>query len=335
MTNRSALIVGISGQDGILLARHLLDQGYTVSGTSRRLDDGPTTRLAAAGLGDRIQLATLDPCNLAAVADLVRATKPHEIYNLAGQSSVASSFRYPCETVESVTRGTLALLEAVRTCAPEARLFNAGSSECFGDTKLPASEQTPLAPRSPYGAAKAASMHLICVYRSSYGLFACSGITFNHESPLRPPQFVTSKVASFVAGIVRGVGGRLKVGNLSIRRDWGLAAEYVEAFHLMLQASEPRDLVLATGQSNTLAEFIAASFDSVGIQMRDHVEVDPALFRPSEIQDSAADPSAAAKTIGWRARTMMREVAGHLVRTQMELQHAVGGAQSPRSSSPE
>jgi GDPmannose 4,6-dehydratase len=315
MKNRSALIVGISGQDGILLAQHLLGLGYKVVGTSRRLDQGPTARLAAAGMLDRIQLVTLDPCSLASVADLVRATRPQEIYNLAGQSSVASSFQYPCETVESVTRGTLALLEAVRMWAPEARLFNAGSSECFGNTVAPANEQTPLAPRSPYGAAKAASMHLINVYRASYGLFACSGITFNHESPLRPPQFVTSKVARFVAGVVQGDGGQLKVGNLSVRRDWGWAPEYVEAFHLMLQASEPRDLVLATGQSSSLADFIAACFASAGLQMRDRIEVDSSLFRPSEIQVSAGDPTAARETIGWRAKSMMRDVASYLVRT--------------------
>jgi GDPmannose 4,6-dehydratase len=209
--------------------------------------------------------------------------------------------------------------------APEARLFNAGSSECFGNTQEPASEQTPLTPRSPYGAAKAASMHLICVYRSSYGLFACSGITFNHESPLRPPQFVTSKVASFVAETARGAGGRLKIGSLSIRRDWGWAPEYVEAFHLMLQAPEPRDLVLATGQSNTLADFVAACFDSVGLQVQDHIEVDPGLFRPSEIQVSAADPTSASKTIGWRAKSMMRDVASHLVQSHLGNQPKLAG----------
>jgi GDPmannose 4,6-dehydratase len=317
MKDRSALIVGVSGQDGILLAQHLLGQGYAVFGTSRRLDGAPTARLAAAGILDRIHLATLDPCSFSSVADMVRGTKPAEIYNLAGQSSVASSFQYPSETVESVTRGTLALLEAVRTAAPEARLFNAGSSECFGNTEAPASERTSLAPRSPYGAAKAASMHLVCVYRSSYGLFACSGITFNHESPIRPPQFVTSKVANFVARLGRGARDKLKVGNLSIRRDWGWAPEYVEAFHLMLQADEPHDLVLATGQSNTLAEFIAACFETVGLRSQDHIEVDPGLFRPSEIQVSAADPSSAMKTIGWRAKSMMRDVAAQLVRSQL------------------
>lgn len=317
MKKRSALIVGISGQDGILLARHLLGLGYEVTGTSRRLDQGPATRLAAAGILDDIQLVTLDPCSFPSVAELVGATKPHEIYNLAGQSSVASSFQNPSETIESVTRGTLALLEAVRRCAPEARLFNAGSSECFGNTQEPANEQTPLTPRSPYGAAKAASMHLVCVYRASYGLFACSGITFNHESPLRPPQFVTSKVAAFVAGMARGAGGQLKVGNVSIRRDWGWAPEYVEAFHLMLQAAEPHDLVLATGQSSTLADFINACFESVGLRAQDHIEVDPALFRPSEIQVSAGDPAAARATIGWQAKNTMRDVASYLVLAQV------------------
>jgi GDPmannose 4,6-dehydratase len=318
MSQGTALIVGVSGQDGILLSRHLLGLGYRVVGTTRQLDAQPKARLTAAGLLPGIELATLDTCDFAAVAALVKAAKPREIYNLAGQSSVGSSFVSPLETVESVTRGTLALLEAVRAGAPEARLFNTGSSECFGNTPEPATERTPFAPRSPYGAAKAAGMHLVSVYRASYGLFACSGITFNHESPLRPPQFVTRKVASFVAGLVRGGSPKLKIGDLSIRRDWGWAPEYIEAFHLMLQASEPRDLVLATGHSSTLAEFVAACFASAGLELGDRVETDPAFFRPSEIKLSAGNPAAAKATLGWQAKTLMPAIAALLVRHELE-----------------
>lgn len=318
MNGRTALIVGASGQDGILLARHLLGLGYRVVGTTRRLDDQPMVRLAASGILDRVQMVTLNPCDPAAMARLVGELKPQEIYNLAGQSSVGSSFQAPFETVESVTRGTLALLEAVRSVAPKARLFNTGSSECFGNTATPATESTPFSPRSPYGAAKAAGMHLVSVYRAAYGLYACSAITFNHESPLRPPHFVTRKVAAFVAGLARGGPSRLKVGDLSIRRDWGWAPDYVEAFHLMLQADEPRDLILATGRSSSLAEFVAACFASVGLSEKDHVEADPSLFRPSEIQASLGDPSAASTTLGWRAKKFMPEIAELLVRHELD-----------------
>jgi GDPmannose 4,6-dehydratase len=243
----------------------------------------------------------------------VKELRPHEIYNLAGQSSVGSSFSAPLETVESVTRGTLALLEAVRAVAPEARLFNAGSSESFGNTPVPATEATPFSPRSPYGAAKAAGMHLVSVYRASYGLFACSGITFNHESPLRPPHFLTRKVAAFVAGLRHGGPRRLKIGDPSIRRDWGWAPEYVEGFHLMLQAPEPRDLILATGHSSSIAEFITACFASAELEEKDHIETDPSFFRPSEIQMSAANPAAAKESLGWQAKMLMPAIARRLV----------------------
>ena len=318
MSKRTALIVGVSGQDGVFLARHLLTLGYQVVGSTRQLDDQPTARLAASGLLDRIRLVTLDTCNPAAVSGLMKEVRPQEIYNLAGQSSVGSSFQSPYETVESVTRGTLALLEAVRSHAPEARFFNTGSSECFGNTPVPATELTPFSPRSPYGAAKAASMHLVSVYRASYGLFACSGITFNHESPLRPERFVTRKVAGFVARLVQGGPPILRVGDVSIKRDWGWAPEYVEGFHLMLQASEPRDLILATGTSSTLAEFISACFRCAGLDEKNHVESDPSFFRPSEIKVSAGDPSAARETIGWQAKMHMPDVAAALVRHELD-----------------
>ena len=318
MSRATALIVGVSGQDGILLTHHLLGLGYKVVGSTRGLDAQPTTRLAEAGVLERIELVTLDPTDPVAVAGLVRELRPQEIYNLAGQSSVGSSFDAPLETVESVTRGTLALLEAVRSCAPDARLFNTGSSECFGDTAVPATETSPFFPRSPYGAAKAAGMHLVSVYRAAYGLFACSGITFNHESPWRPARFVTRKVAAFVAAMVRGGPRRLRVGDLSIRRDWGWAPEYVKAFHAMLQAREPRDLVLATGHTSSLADFVAECFRCVDLNAQDHIEVDPSLFRPSEIQVSSGDPTAARQTIGWQAKTLMPEIAALLVRHELD-----------------
>jgi len=318
MSKRTALIVGVSGQDGVFLARHLLALGYQVVGSTRGLDGQPSARLAAAGLLEHIKVVSLDTCNPPAVAALIEAVRPQEIYNLAGQSSVGSSFQSPFETVESVTRGTLALLEAVRAHAPEARFFNTGSSECFGNTPVPATELSPFSPHSPYGAAKAASMHLVSVYRASYGLFACSGITFNHESILRPDRFVTRKVATFVAKLVQGGPQVLKVGDLTIKRDWGWAPEYVEGFHLMLQANEPRDLILATGTSATLAEYIAASFASAGLDMKNHVESDPAFFRPSEIKVSTGNPSAARETIGWQAKMHMADVAAALVRHELD-----------------
>jgi GDPmannose 4,6-dehydratase len=239
---------------------------------------------------------------------------PDEVYNLAGQSSVGLSFDQPVETVESITIGTLNLLEAIRFTGRNIRLYNAGSSECFGNSgAMACSETSPFRPRSPYAVAKAAAFWQVSNYREAYGLHACSGILFNHESPLRPERFVTQKVVRAAKRIASGSPERLVLGNLSISRDWGWAPEYVDAMWRMLQLDVPSDFVIATGQSYSLEEFVAQAFAVAGLDWRDHVDTDAALFRPTDIQTSRADPSRAADILGWRAGIRMPELAQRMM----------------------
>lgn len=239
---------------------------------------------------------------------------PDEVYNLAGQSSVGLSFEQPVETVESVTIGTLNLLEAIRFTGRNIRFYNAGSSECFGNSgDTPCNESSPFRPRSPYAIAKAAAFWQVANYREAYGLHACSGILFNHESPLRPERFVTQKIVRAVQRIAAGSTERLVLGNLRIRRDWGWAPEYVEAMWRMLQMDAPTDLVIATGQSHALEEYVAQAFAIADRDWRDHVDSDPALFRPTDIETSNADPSRAADVLGWAARCRMPELVQRMM----------------------
>jgi GDPmannose 4,6-dehydratase len=240
--------------------------------------------------------------------------QPDEIYNLSGQSSVNLSFQQPVETLESIATATLNILEAIRFLGGGIRFYNAGSSECFGDTNgEAASESTPFHPRSPYGVAKSAAFWQVSNDRDSYGLFACSGILFNHESPLRPSRFVTRKVAVSAARIANGSRETLSLGDLSIQRDWGWAPEYVEAMWLMLQQPQPKDFVIATGELNGLIDFVDAIFSAVGLKWHDHVYQDKVLFRPSEIRAGFGNPSSAQRELGWVARTKMRDVAMRMV----------------------
>jgi GDPmannose 4,6-dehydratase len=253
------------------------------------------------------------------VLQAVRKTLPDEIYNLAGQSSVGLSFQQPVETLESISLGTLNLLEAIRFVDLPIRLYNAGSSECFGDTGgRAATEETPFRPRSPYAVAKSAAFWEVANYREAYGLFACSGILYNHESPLRPHRFVTRKIVSAAARIANGSREKLKLGNLSIERDWGWAPEYVEAMWRMLQQPEPRDYVIATGEVNRLSDFVEAAFREVGLDWETHTEVDRALFRPTDLSRGVGDPSLAAKELGWTAKHRMRDVVRMMVEAERE-----------------
>jgi GDPmannose 4,6-dehydratase len=231
-----------------------------------------------------------------------------EVYNLAGQSSVALSFQQPVETMESIGIGTLNLLEAIRFLGRPIKLYNACSGECFGDITDAADETTPFRPRSPYAVAKAAAFWEVANYREAYRLFACSGLLFNHESPLRPARFVTKKIVATACRIAAGSPEKLRLGNIAIQRDWGWAPEYVEAMWLMLQQEKPDDYVIATGESHSLEEFVAAAFAQVGLQWRDHVVIDPEFFRPTEISVSRGNPQKAASTFGWRAHYQMPEV---------------------------
>ncbi len=320
---KTALICGISGQDGGYLAQLLLEKGYRVVGTSRDAQLSAFSNLARLGLRDRVELASMMPTDFRSVMQTLMKVEPDEIYNLAGQSSVGLSFEQPMETLESVAVGTLNLLEALRLLKTRARLYNACSGECFGDTgSQPAEENMPFRPRSPYGVAKATSFWAIRNYREAYGLYACSGLLFNHESPLRPARFVTRKVTSAAARIARGTGERLRLGNLSVRRDWGWAPEYVDAMWRMLQLEAGEDFVIATGESSSLEDFVDTAFSAVGLRWREHVETDASLLRPSDIAESVGNPSRAEKVLGWKPKLRMREVVQRMVEAETGAQTA-------------
>jgi GDPmannose 4,6-dehydratase len=311
---RRALITGISGQDGAYLARLLLEKGYRVYGTSRDAQMASLRNLDRLGIRNAIGHESVALNDFRSVLQALVKVNPTEIYHLAGQSSVALSFEQPVETQESISLATLNLLEAIRFVGKPIRLYNASSSECFGDLGgEAATEDTPFRPRSPYAVAKSAAFWQVANYREAYGLFACSGILFNHESPLRPERFVTQKIATSVVRVARGEQKQLVLGNLEIQRDWGWAPEYVEAMFKMLQMLEPEDFVIATGESHRLREFVAAAFETVGLDWQEYVVVDKTLFRPTEIMTGRGDASKAAQKLGWAPKYSMREVARMMV----------------------
>lgn len=309
-----AMICGISGQDGSYLAKLLLDKGYHVHGTARDAQVATFHNLQLLGIKDRLTFHSMAPNDFRSVLQVLAKVLPDEIYNLAGQSSVGLSFDQPVETLESISVGTLNLLEAMRFIGNPMKLYNAGSSECFGNTGgEPADEETPFRPRSPYAVAKATAFWEVANYREAYNLFACTGILFNHESPLRPERFVTQKIVKTACRIAAGTGEKLHLGNISIARDWGFAPEYVEAMWLMLQQGQADDYVIATGETNSLESFVAEVFQSVGLNWRQHVITDSSLLRPSEIMISRGNPRKAAQVLGWQAEKRMRDVAEQMV----------------------
>ena len=311
---KKALICGISGQDGGYLARFLLGKDYEVWGTSRDAELSKLENLRELGIKDQVKVVSMTLVDFRSVLQTLSRTEPDEIYNLAGQSSVGLSFEQPVETLESVATGSLNLLESIRFAKLPARLYSASSGECFGNTSEEAAdESTPFRPRSPYAVAKAAAFWEVANYREAYGIFACSGILFNHESPLRSARFVTRKIAASAARIAAGSRETLVLGNTSIRRDWGWAEEYVEAMWLMLQQEQPDDYVIATGTSDSLEDFLAEAFDAVGLEWREHVRIDRGLLRPTDISISRANPSKARLELGWQAKLKMREVARAMV----------------------
>lgn len=311
---KTALICGVTGQDGAYLAQHLLNTGYRVFGTSRDAQMAGGGNLRRLGIADRVAMLSMAPNDFRSVLQALDRVRPDEIYNLSGQSSVGLSFEQPVETLESFAVGTLNLLESLRFMKLPSRFYNAGSSECFGDTgDQPATEATPFRPRSPYAVAKATAFWEVANYREAYGLFACTGILFNHESPLRPERFVTQKIVRGAARIAAGSHERLRLGNLDIWRDWGYAPEYVHAMRLMLQQDTPDDYIIATGQTHSLQDFVAAAFSHHGLDWHEHVDVDASLFRPSELRMSRADPAHARAKLGWQAATAMREVVLRMI----------------------
>ncbi len=307
---KTALILGISGQDGAYLARLLLDKGYAVFGGSRDAQINPFANLVRLGIRDRIAVESISLNDFRSVIQTLAKVQPDEVYNLAGQSSVALSFQQPVETLESIAFGALNLLEAIRFNGAPTRLYNAGSSECFGNLMFrPADENTPFRPKSPYAVAKAAAFWEVTNYREAYNLFACSGILFNHESPLRPERFVTRKVVAAACRIAAGSEETLQLGDLSVARDWGWAPEYVEAMWRMLQAERPNDYVVATGVTSTLEQFVETAFARLGLDWREHVKTDPTQARPNELRKSQANPNKAHAQLGWKAQYTMPDVA--------------------------
>lgn len=311
---KTALICGISGQDGAYLAQLLLGKGYTVYGSSRDAQISTFRNLVRLGIRNRVKTCSMALNDFRSVLQVIKKIQPDEIYNLAGQTSVGLSFELPVETMESITLGTLNLLEAIRFIGAPIRLYNASSSECFGDTgDLPADENTPFRPRSPYAVAKAAAFWQVANYREAYDLYACSGILFNHESPLRPRRFVTQKIVATAFEISEGKTDKLYLGDISIQRDWGWSPEYVEAMYLMLQPDRPDDYVIATGATHQLGEFVAEVFTYLGLDWRKHVESDSNLYRPTDIPISKGNAAKAKQKLGWQAKYSMKDVAHMMV----------------------
>jgi GDPmannose 4,6-dehydratase len=311
---KTALITGIAGQDGAYLAKLLLGKGYEVYGTSRDAGSAYFSSLKALGVFERVRLLSMAPGDFKSTLTAISKCFPNEIYHLAGQSSVGLSFEQPSETIDSVISGTLNILESLRFLALPAKLYHASSSECFGNTKgAAANEATPFDPVSPYAVAKAAAHWLVRNYREAHGMFAANGILFNHESDLRPARFVTQKIVQGAYQISRGSREKLILGDLTIRRDWGWAPEYVDAMWRILQAEKAEDFVIATGESHSLQEFVGAVFSRFGLDWSEHVVYDASLIRPNEIASSAADATHAALTLGWQASCNMHAVVTHLV----------------------
>ena len=313
--NRTAMICGVSGQDGAWLADFLLRKGYRVWGTSRDAQAGQFANLARLGIRDKVTLLSMDPKDFRSVYAGLRGSRPGEVYFLAGQSSVGLSFEQPVETMQSIALGTLNILEACRMMDYPVRLYHAGSSECFGDVgDAAADESTALRPRSPYAVAKASAYWLVNNYREAYSLFACTGILFNHESPLRPKRFVTRKIVDAAVRIAAGSDETLTLGRLDIARDWGWAPEYVDAMWRMLQQPEPDDFVVATGETHTLEQFVRHAFEVCGLDWREHVTQSPSLYRPTDLAVSRGNPSKAERILGWKADTTMKDVVARMIK---------------------
>jgi GDPmannose 4,6-dehydratase len=304
---RRALITGITGQDGSYLAELLLEKGYEVHGLVRRLSSENHDRLE--GIRDRISLHTGDLLDQRSLVDVMRESEPDEIYNLAAMSFVAASWNQPTLTAEFTGVGVARMLEAMREVCPEARFYQASSSEMFGKVReTPQNELTPFYPRSPYGVAKVYGHFITVNYRESYGLYACSGILFNHESPRRGLEFVTRKVTHAAAAIKLGLTSELRLGNLDARRDWGYAPDYVEMMWMMLQQDEPEDFVIGSGKDNSVKDLVDIAFDQVGLDPTAYVKQDPAFMRPAEVDLLIADPSKAREQLGWTPKTDFDEL---------------------------
>ena len=324
MSARSALVTGITGQDGSYLVELLLSKGYEVHGMVRRSSTETFERIEH--LTGRIELHQADLLDQVSLVNALRAARPQEIYNLAAQSFVPTSWQQPSLTGEFTGLGVTRMLEAVRVVDPEVRFYQASSSEMFGRVRdVPQNEETDFYPRSPYAVAKLYGHWITVNYRESYDLFAVSGILFNHESPRRGREFVTRKISESVARIKLGLQDRLELGNLEAKRDWGYAKEYVEAMWLMLQNQQPADYVIGTGLQHSVRDCCEVAFDHVGLDPTDFVDVDPKLVRPAEVDTLLADPSKAATELGWTSKTSFEELIRLMVEADLELQERTSG----------
>jgi GDPmannose 4,6-dehydratase len=316
--SKTALIAGVTGQDGAYLAHYLLQLGYRVIGTSRDAQMCDTSRLERLGVARDLELLSLAANDFRSVLKVVSSVEPHEIYNLAGQTSVGLSFEQPVECMESISVATLNLLEVIRYLGAGIRFFSAGSSECFGDIgDTPATEETPMHPRSPYAVAKAASFWQVSTYRQAYGMFACTGILANHESPLRPSRFVTQKIIEGVKMIKAGKQDKLQLGNIEVWRDWGWAPDYVKAMYLMLQADRAEDYLIASGTTVSLKHFVRSAFDSAGLEIGDYLESLDTFKRPSDLSYSAMNPAKINRELGWSSTRSIEEIVDKMYSGEM------------------
>jgi GDPmannose 4,6-dehydratase len=314
---KRALITGITGQDGSYLAELLLDKGYEVHGLVRGETEERFERLAA--IQDALTLHAADLLDESSLFDVLRTVDPDEVYNLAAMSSVSQSWRLAVATAEYTAVGVTRLLEAIREVCPEARFYQASSSEMFGRAReSPQNEATPFYPRSPYGVAKVYGHFITVNYRESFGISSCSGILFNHESPRRGAAFVTRHITRGVASIKLGLSDELVLGNLDVRRDWGYAKEYVEAMWLMLQQENPEDFVIGTGVSHSVRDLVEFAFEAAGLKPEDYVRIDPELARPAEIQEVVADASKARRVLGWEPKVSCEEVIEMMVKADLD-----------------
>lgn len=314
---KKALVTGITGQDGSYLSEFLLSKGYEVYGMVRRSSIDKFERIEH--IREKLHLVQGDLMDQSSLDEAVKGIMPDEIYNLAAQSFVPTSWNQPTLTGEFTGLGTTRVLEAIRRIKPDTRFYQASSSEMFGKVReVPQNELTPFHPRSPYGVAKVYGHYITVNYRESYDIFACSGILFNHESPRRGLEFVTRKITNGVARIKLGLAAELRLGNLDAKRDWGFAGDYVESMWMMLQQGAPDDYVVATGETHTVREFVELAFDRAGLDWKKHVIIDPAFFRPAEVELLVGDPSKAMSVLGWKPRVSFEELVRMMVDADIE-----------------
>ena len=318
MPGKKIIIFGVSGQDGSYLAKLLLSKGFKVYGTSRDAEVQKFSNLKILGIKERISVVSVAINDFGSVFQCIKNISPDVIYNLASQSSVALSFSQPHETMESIELGTLNILESIRLYGKEIKFYNACSSECFGDTgEKKADEKTPFNPLSPYAVSKAAAYWMVKNYREAYGISACSGILFNHESPLRQDRFVTKKIINAAVDISKGKNKTLNLGNIDIVRDWGWAPDYVEAMWLMMENNISEDFVVATGISKSLKDFLSISFEYLNLNWKNYVSIDENLYRPTDISKNIGNPNKIKKELGWKAKYSFHEMIKEIIEYSM------------------